>query len=157
MAENNISMKGVLYEIYKRDWVGKKDPSKSGTNYSYILEVPTFRLVRFQDKDTEEWKEQAKTQVELVKIELPYKMNPDDFRVGAEVAVDFYIEGKEWNPSDGRGKMFFNENKLTSIKLIKESPIERKASMTYMPPTVVDDDFPAKEPIKEEFDDDLPF
>ena len=156
MSENNFSIKGVIYEIYKRNWVGKKDPSKSGTTYYYIIDVPTFRLVRFQDEDTKEWKEQPKTDTQIVKIELPYKMNPDVFLQGSEISVDFYIDGNEFFPTDGRDKMFFNENKLTSITLIKKPDTDRPQSNTYTPPTTIEE-FPQAESDDDDNMSDLPF
>ena len=107
IGDNDYMINGILYEKFMRKWVSKK--GENGQTHYYIIEKPTRREI--VDKDGIE-RNFVKT--ELVKMQLPWKMNPDDYDKGEELEIAFYLSGMEFTKDSEKG--YITNPQITTIR-----------------------------------------
>ena len=111
MAENIFTLKGTLFAKDKREWTGKKDPTKKGCTDYYILESKIVK--RWNDDGG---KERSASVTIFPKFRLPYRFDPDSYEIGDPLDITFFPNGKEFDKKDGTGKAYITENEILTIK-----------------------------------------
>lgn len=155
-TQNLFSIDGTLYAKNSRVVAGKKDPTKTYTFNSIVLELKTTR------KMVRDGKESWSTYTEFPEFETAQGVNLDEFNIGDNISVRFVLSGREFKNSKGE-KQIITKVKAIFIKFadIVAEPKSKDGKVTTGSKTDPKqlEIFQAPDPMDDDLNDfkDLPF